>query len=135
MSTNDKNLDPNTEHNTAMIAAHLPDYESDTLSVQSLHSHKDRPNDYSSTAAFHFWCRNGEQMPLLTVVAQMALVTPIVTTVLENTFGLLGLCSVHSCQHTLISGVSRDNQHMSRTSLPILAMRLVVNVYVRSMWR
>lgn len=35
MSANDKNLDSNTVHNTAMIAADLLDYESDTLSIAS----------------------------------------------------------------------------------------------------
>ena len=47
-------------------------------------------DDCTSPAALHFWLANGERMPLLAIIARIALVTPVVTTVVERTFGILG---------------------------------------------
>jgi hypothetical protein len=59
--------------------------------LNALYAHTDRPQtDYSSPAALHFWITYGAQMPLLAIIAQLALVTPMVTTVVENGFGVLG---------------------------------------------
>lgn len=59
--------------------------------LQSLYTHIDLPrDDCSSSAAYRFWVANGDKMPLLAIIAQIGLVTPIVTTVVENCFGILG---------------------------------------------
>jgi hypothetical protein len=57
--------------------------------------------DYSSPATFKFWHTHSTRLPLLSIIAQAALVTPIVTTVVENVFGLLGALLLFSfvCAH------------------------------------
>jgi hypothetical protein len=60
--------------------------------LHTLDAHPDLPKgDYSSPALLRFWLSNGASMPLLAIIAQIGLVTPIVTTVVENTFGVLGV--------------------------------------------
>lgn len=95
--------------------------------LQTLYTHADLPkDDFSSPAAFRFWLANGDQMPLLATIAQMALVTPLVTTVIERTFGVLGvslfldfrinttICRCHERQRPYVAHVVAGSVDASR---------------------
>jgi hypothetical protein len=69
--------------------------------LNALYTHPDLPQtDYTSPAAFRFWLAHSAQMPLLATIAQIALVSPMVTTAVENTFGILG-AFLYFCGHTI----------------------------------